>query len=60
MTCVRGQGCARRAAHVLEDQDARGHARTFISDMTMPDGSVCAPNMAFVKVWRMRNEGDCA
>ena len=31
----------------------------FIADVTVPDGSVLAPNMSFVKTWRIRNAGTC-
>ena len=31
----------------------------FIADVTVPDGSVLAPNTSFVKTWRIRNAGTC-
>ncbi len=31
----------------------------FIADVTVPDGSVLAPNTPFVKTWRIRNAGTC-
>jgi hypothetical protein len=33
---------------------------TYISDVTIPDGTVLSPNSAFVKTWRVRNDGTCA
>lgn len=32
----------------------------FIADVSVEDGSVLAPNVPFVKVWRLRNDGDRA
>jgi uncharacterized protein YkwD len=31
----------------------------FYDDITIPDGTVLQPGEAFVKTWRLRNEGDC-
>ncbi len=31
----------------------------FISDVTIPDGTVFAPNAPFVKTWQLRNVGTC-
>ena len=31
----------------------------FISDVTVPDGTVFAPGAAFTKTWRLKNIGDC-
>src|SRR5512141_335890 len=31
----------------------------FAGDMTIPDNSVIAPGAAFVKTWRLRNDGTC-
>jgi hypothetical protein len=31
----------------------------FIADVTIPDGTVLAPNTSFVKTWRIRNAGTC-
>jgi hypothetical protein len=39
-------GCAYRAA--------------FLGDVTIPDDTVIAPGAAFVKTWRLRNDGTCA
>ncbi len=33
---------------------------TFVSDVTMPDGTVVAPGQQFDKTWRIRNSGTCA
>lgn len=33
---------------------------TFIADVTIPDGTVLAPNAPFVKTWRIRNNGTCS
>lgn len=35
-------------------------ASTFISDVTIPDGTVVAPGGAFVKTWAIRNSGTCS
>lgn len=32
---------------------------TFVSDVTIPDGSVIAPSTGFTKTWRIRNSGTC-
>jgi len=32
---------------------------TYIADVTIPDGTVIAPNTFFLKVWRIRNDGTC-
>src|SRR5574340_445852 len=32
----------------------------FIKDVTVPDGTVLAPNARLVKTWRLRNNGNCA
>jgi uncharacterized repeat protein (TIGR01451 family) len=32
---------------------------TFIADVTIPDGTVFAPNTAFTKTWRLKNSGTC-
>lgn len=34
-------------------------AAKFVSDVTIPDGTVFAPNAAFTKTWRIKNEGTC-
>ena len=31
----------------------------FITDVTIPDGTVMAPNQAFNKKWRIKNDGTC-
>ncbi len=31
----------------------------FVADVTIPDGSVVAPNAQFVKTWRVQNSGTC-
>jgi hypothetical protein len=31
----------------------------FVADVTIPDGTILAPNQAFVKKWRLRNIGSC-
>ncbi len=33
---------------------------TFVSDVTIPDGTVIAPNSPFVKTWAVQNSGTCA
>jgi hypothetical protein len=32
----------------------------FITDVTIPDGTVMSPNQAFTKKWRIKNIGSCA
>ena len=32
----------------------------FVSDVTIPDGTVVAPGQAFVKTWKFQNSGTCA
>ena len=36
------------------------NAAQFITDVTIPDGTVMAPNQAFTKKWRIKNIGTCA
>ena len=31
----------------------------YVSDVTIPDGTIFAPSAAFTKTWRMRNAGTC-
>jgi hypothetical protein len=33
---------------------------TFVSDVTVPDGTTFAPGQSFTKTWRLRNSGTCA
>ena len=33
---------------------------TYVADVTIPDGTVLAPNASFVKTWRIRNDGTCS
>jgi hypothetical protein len=35
-------------------------AAQFISDVTVPDGTVIKPNQAFTKTWRLKNMGSCS
>lgn len=32
----------------------------FVTDITIPDGTIMAPGQAFTKKWRLRNTGECA
>ena len=32
---------------------------TFVTDITVPDGTVFAPNTPFTKIWRLMNTGTC-
>jgi hypothetical protein len=34
-------------------------AAAFVSDVTIPDNTVLAPNTAFTKTWRLKNTGSC-
>lgn len=36
------------------------NAAQFVSDVTIPDGTVFPPNARFTKVWRLRNAGTCS
>jgi len=31
----------------------------FVADVTIPDGTIMAPNQAFTKKWRLKNTGSC-
>ncbi|MBI4786305.1 MAG: hypothetical protein HY782_04585 [Chloroflexi bacterium] len=33
---------------------------TFVTDVTVPDGTALAPGQTFNKIWRVRNSGTCA
>jgi photosystem II stability/assembly factor-like uncharacterized protein len=33
---------------------------TFVTDVTVPDGTVFSPGAAFTKTWRLKNAGSCA
>lgn len=33
---------------------------TFIADISVPDGTIFAPNQDFTKTWRLKNSGTCA
>ncbi|HSD85772.1 MAG TPA: NBR1-Ig-like domain-containing protein, partial [Anaerolineae bacterium] len=33
---------------------------TFLGDVTIPDNTITAPGSAFIKTWRLRNDGNCA
>lgn len=35
------------------------NAAEFVADVSIPDGSVLAPEIAFVKTWRVKNTGTC-
>jgi hypothetical protein len=35
------------------------NAAEFVADVSIPDGSVFAPEIAFVKTWRVKNTGTC-
>jgi hypothetical protein len=36
------------------------HRAAFVGDVTVPDGTVLAPGEVFMKVWRLRNAGNCS
>lgn len=38
---------------------ACANAAEFVADVSVPDGSVFAPETAFVKTWRVKNTGTC-
>lgn len=33
---------------------------TFVSDVTIPDGSILRTEQIFLKIWRLKNSGECA
>jgi hypothetical protein len=35
------------------------NSASFVSDVSIPDGTVMAPNQTFNKVWRLKNAGTC-
>ena len=37
---------------------ARRNGAVFVEDVTVPDGSIIAPDREFLKTWRLRNTGD--
>jgi hypothetical protein len=36
------------------------YVATFLGDASVPDNSPIAPNAPFIKIWRVRNDGNCA
>mmetsp|Transcript_27253 Transcript_27253/g.62852 ORF Transcript_27253/g.62852 Transcript_27253/m.62852 type:complete len:467 (+) Transcript_27253:87-1487(+) len=54
---------AEKAAEKAANLDAEGRRPAvpwkarFVDDVTIPDGTVLAPNTEFTKIWRMRNAG---
>jgi hypothetical protein len=36
------------------------YAASFLGDASVPDNSPIAPNAPFIKIWRLRNDGNCA
>src|SRR6185436_19802323 len=32
---------------------------SFVADVTVPDGTLFAPNTTFIKTWRLKNAGTC-
>jgi hypothetical protein len=38
---------------------ARCNSASFITDVTVPDGSIFQPGVGFVKTWRLKNTGTC-
>jgi len=53
------QSAAAQAAPLLGTSAGQCNAATFIADITVPDGSVFNPGLAFVKTWRLKNTGAC-
>ncbi|NUM45695.1 MAG: peptidoglycan DD-metalloendopeptidase family protein [Anaerolineales bacterium] len=39
------------------DDNAQNDSATFITDITLPDGTVVSPNQSLVKTWRLQNTG---
>lgn len=48
-------GVTRPAATVVSTCDSA----TYVSDVTIPDGTVIAPGGSFIKTWSIRNSGTC-
>ncbi len=40
--------------------DSACNRAAFVGDVTVPDKSIFAPNMNFIKTWRIKNVGTCA
>jgi next-to-BRCA1 protein 1 len=67
-----GRGCPYRRGSQNNNNSWTHHARhrktaqqngflaRFVSDVTVPDGIAMAPGQQFVKIWRLRNEGNIA
>ena len=47
------------AATTVPTSSACSDAAVFVSDVTIPDNMVLAPNTAFTKTWRLKNAGSC-
>ncbi len=52
---------AREATVVLMDADKedRCFSATYVTDVTIPDGTQMEPRQVFTKTWRVRNNGTC-
>jgi hypothetical protein len=46
-----------RMFRISSDPISQQDSATFLSDVTLPDGSVVSPGQALVKTWRVRNSG---
>lgn len=43
----------------IQNEESCTDLAEFVEDVSVPDGSTFAPGEAFVKTWRLRNEGTC-
>jgi len=57
--CPPTMKCGARNGAWNAQNNSRYLAR-FVSDVSVPDGSVSQPGESFIKIWRMRNEGSTA
>ncbi len=44
---------------VSSSSSSECNSSTYISDVTIPDGTILAPGQAFVKTWKFQNTGTC-
>lgn len=47
------------ATHPAATQGSTCDGATYVSDITIPDGTVIAPGGSFIKTWSLRNSGTC-
>jgi hypothetical protein len=57
---LRGGGGGVTAIPTTPSSGSSCDRATFIADITVPDGTIFAPNQDFTKTWRLKNSGTCA